>query len=93
MASYTTKFSINDTAYLIDVEALNIIPVRINIVYLNHAAGAAEPTIAYSVVFSSSSATVRPSKYDESALMYLEEAKVKTLELLNQRTSDIESLK
>ena len=93
MASYTTKFSINETAYLIDADALNIVAVRIATVYLNHAAGTADASIAYSVAFPSTAMTARSSRYDEASLMYLEEAKAKVLELINQRTSDIESLK
>lgn len=93
MASYTTKFSINDTAYLVDATSLNIVPAIISTIYLNHAVGNANPVIAYGVTFSNSSLVIRQTKYAESDLMYLEEAKAKAVELLNQRTAEIESLR
>ncbi len=93
MASYDTKFSLNDTAYLVDTAALNVVPATVTCVYLNHAAGQADPSIAYGVAFYNTTGIIRKTKYDESDLMYLEEAKSAVVDLLNQRTSDIESLK
>jgi hypothetical protein len=92
MASYTTKFSVNDTAYVVDSSTMNVYPGTIVAIYLNHFVSSSAPTIAYEIKFFNESIIVRKSKYNESELYYVEEAKATLIELLNQRTADTESL-
>ena len=90
MSSYTTKFSLNDTAYFVDSTTLNVVSGTVRSIYVidNYLT----PTeIAYSLSFSGNYSRSK-TKYTEDELYYLAEAKAQVLVLLAQRTSDIESL-
>jgi hypothetical protein len=91
MSSYTTKFSLNDTAYFVDSVSLNVVSGVVSAVYITHTT-MATAIIAYGLTFPTTSTRSR-TKYNETDLYYLEEAKAQALELLSQRTSDIESLR
>lgn len=89
MSTYTTKFSINDTAYFVDSRELDIIPMTIIGIYITETP-LPPSLISYHVRFVKDYAG--SSKYNESNLMYLEEAKAKLAILLSERQVQISNL-
>jgi hypothetical protein len=90
MASYTTKFSLNDTVYIVDRDSLNIFPATIISISLSE--NLISPTkIAYYVRFINDFAG--RNQYNEDELYFVEEAKAILVQLLSERSADIANLR
>ena len=86
--AFTTKFNRNETAYFVDEEALNLYPCVVSDIYIKNSNTGTE--VGYVVKFLTTSKN--KTKYYESELFYLEEAKTVLLALLAERTAEIGSL-
>lgn len=92
MASFTTKFNLRDTAYLADLNILNIVPVVVTDIYLHDLISTTgTPAVpSYKVRFVDSSISGK-TLYPETDLYTLEEAKTELRIALTNRSADIES--
>lgn len=93
MAVYTTKFSLNDTAYLVDPSTLRMISGVVGAIYI-HDINASNIEIDYSLRFSGTgipTSIASKTRYAEDDLYFLEEARLQAITLLNNRTTEIES--
>ena len=88
MATYTTKFALHDTAYFVDTTSLTILSGRVVDVYIHDVYPAT--LISYRLVFNEEGKN--KTKYAESELFYLEEAKQTLSSILNDRQTEVESL-
>ena len=89
MGQYNTKFNLNDTAYFVDSNSLNIVSGIITDVYIHHSQ-VIVPLVAYILRFTN--VIQNKTKYNENELFYLEEAKTEVSNLLSKRESDIGNL-
>jgi hypothetical protein len=89
MSNYVTKFSLNDTAYIVDKDTVNVIPAVI--IAINVAENLMAPAkISYQVRYVSDYAG--RSQYAESDLYFVAEAKAAVIQLLSERSAEIANL-
>lgn len=91
MANYVTKFNINDTAYSVNLQTLNLEPVVITDIRIRQAVNLPSSPLPYTISYRGRTSSLKQDFY-ESDLYFLDEAKVALGILLSQRTSDIGSM-
>ena len=106
MSAYTTKFSVNDTAYYI--KHANVVSVVISDIFIhdffgsgmnmvNSSSAINPPLISYKVTHSVNSSGVGSSisgqsVFKESELLYLNEATTELQQILNEKLTNLQAL-
>lgn len=91
MATYSTKFSIGDTAYFTNPLTLNIVHASILDIYIHESNISSDVKISYRVRYISDYSG--KNLLEESSLFYLEEAKARIAQLLSERATDVANLR
>ena len=89
MADYITKFNVGDTAYLVDAATLAIVSLGVLDTYV-HEATIMPTKISYRCRYISKFAG--KNLFNESELLYKEEAKALLAQLLSEKESEISNL-
>lgn len=84
MAIFNTKFSLYDTAYIVD-EYGNISSIAVSDIYLRQ-------NLSNSSIIAISYKGSDGTTIDESKLLYLDEAKLQALAIINEKMSSIQGL-
>lgn len=93
MADYTTKFSLRETAYLLNKAQLDLIPVVITDIYVHMSSSSGSVSvITYKAKYATPN-TPGKTVFRESELFYLEQGKAEIQKSLSDRAAVIEGLR
>lgn len=92
MSAYTSKFNLNDTAYIVNADLLTLQTVVITDIRVRESLSLPASVPGYLVTYRGRTDSSQ-KEYNESDLYFLDEAKVALEVLLAQKTSAFRSLR